>query len=227
MKASDFGFLAGERASGPLPHVALASFPGLPMLIVVSDEPGQDGELVARYADGDVAAFEQLYDRHRAALWRFLERQLRDPSATADVFQETWARVIVHADRYRPSAPFRAWLYRIAHHCCVDHWRRSGRVRRREQQADQSWLTGMPDRDTPGPADLVAHAQAGEALQDAILALPEEQRAAFLLYAEAGLSIAEIAGTMGVGPETAKSRLRYAVARLRRALAPMATGGEE
>jgi RNA polymerase sigma factor (sigma-70 family) len=191
-----------------------------PSLILqgVEAAPPDDGQLMCRYADGDVTAFDTLYERHRIPLWRFLRRLLADETVTADVFQESWARVVAAADRYRPTAPFAAWLYRIAHNCCVDHWRRSGRQAQREVAADDDWLAAMPDCSDPGPAALAMRQQSLESLSRALAQLPDAQRAAFLMYAEAGLSLAEIAAATGVGPETAKSRLRYATAKLRRAL---------
>ncbi len=189
------------------------------MLRPVDSTPPDDGQLICRYADGDVDAFDALYQRHRVPLWRFLLRLLTDESATADVFQDTWARVVGAADRYRPTAPFAAWLYRIAHNCCMDHWRRTGRRSRREVAADEEWLAALPDPAEPGPVSHAMQQQSFEALLHAVKQLPDAQRVAFLLYAEAGLSIGEIADATGVGPETAKSRLRYATARLRLALA--------
>ncbi len=201
-----------------------ASLAGLalvrPSLILqgVDAAPPDDGQLMCRYADGDVTAFDTLYERHRVPLWRFLRRLLADETVTADVFQESWARVVAAADRYRPTAPFAAWLYRIAHNCCVDHWRRSGRQAQREVAADDDWLAAMPDCNDPGPAALAMRQQSLESLSRALAQLPDAQRAAFLMYAEAGLSLADIAAATGVGPETAKSRLRYATAKLRLAL---------
>ena len=208
----------------PAPTRAVAPRARTLMLPTVEQGVGDDANLICRYADGDVAAFEQLYERHRAPLWRFLKRQLRDEAATADVFQETWTRVIAHADRYRPTAPFGAWLYRIAHHCCVDHWRRSGRTRHREVAADDAALDALPDTHATGPAEHAMNSQAIEALHAAVAQLPDEQRAAFLMYAEGGLSLAEIAYATGVGPETAKSRLRYAAAKLRAAMSAVGQG---
>jgi len=225
---------AGE-ATVPLPGgrpaparggaAVLALTQHLLMLPTVDAATPDDGQLMCRYADGDLVAFDALYERHRVPLWRFLRRQLADESVTADVFQDTWARVVRAADRYRPSAPFGAWLYRIAHHCCVDHWRRSGRHARREVPVEEGWLAALPDEDDPGPAMQVIRHESLEALSQAIDDLPEVQRTAFLMYAEAGLSLAEIASATGVGSETAKSRLRYATAKLRRAV--QAHSGED
>lgn len=206
----------GDRTSGGAALLALAQH--VLMLPTVDATTPDDGQLMCRYADGDLAAFDALYERHRVPLWRFLRRLLADESITADVFQDTWTRVVRAADRYRPTAPFGAWLYRIAHHCCVDHWRRDGRRAQREVVAEDGWLEALPDEDDPGPATLVLRHESLEALSQAIDALPEAQRVAFLMYAEAGLSLAEIAAATGVGAETAKSRLRYATHRLRLAM---------
>lgn len=194
------------------------------MLAGVDHSALDDGRLMCLYADGEVAAFEELYSRHRVPLWRFLLRNLRDEAATADVFQETWARVIANRERYRPTAAYGTWLYRIAHNCCVDHWRRSGRAARRNVDADAALLDCVPDERSAGPAEQAAGEQQLAALEAAVAALPDEQRSAFLMYVEAGLSIADIAAATAVGPETAKSRLRYATAKLREAMSARERG---
>ncbi len=95
-------------------------------------EGDADAQLMLRYAAGDARAFDALYEGHRRALWRFIRRSVPDEAATDDVFQECWSRVIAHRESYRPEARFATWLYRIAHNCCMDHWRRSGRRGARE-----------------------------------------------------------------------------------------------
>lgn len=184
----------------------------------VSRERPDDGQLMLRYGAGDVTAFEELYARHRGPLWRFVLRNLRDETVTADVFQEIWARVIAHRHRYVPTAKFTTWLYRIAHNCCVDHWRRTNRALRLEHPASDDVIVSIADEQLPGPAVEAENAGRAQALLAAVGRLPEEQRTAFLMYVEAGLGLAEIAAATGVGVETAKSRLRYASARLRTAL---------
>jgi RNA polymerase sigma-70 factor (ECF subfamily) len=187
-------------------------------LIAVRAEPPDDGMLMLRYATGDADAFRELYSRHRAPLWRFVLRNLRDTAATADVFQEIWARVIAHRENYVRTAKFTTWLYRIAHNCCVDHWRRTGRAARREHPSGEQVLAHFTDGTAPTPDEEAQSAERAAALQAALQQLPAEQRTAFLMYVEGGLGLAEIAAATGVGLETAKSRLRYAVARLRSVL---------
>lgn len=176
-----------------------------------------DAQLMLRYAAGDARAFDELYANHRSGLWRFIRRSVRDAAATDDVFQECWSRVIAHRENYRPEARFATWLYRIAHNCCMDHWRKSGRRGSRETADDEAVAAAADDAEA-GPLPEVLAGERGERLAAALERLPEEQRSAFLLYVEGGLSVAEIAETTGVNAETAKSRLRYATAKLRQSL---------
>jgi RNA polymerase sigma-70 factor (ECF subfamily) len=184
-------------------------------------EGDADAQLMLRYAAGDARAFDELYATHRSALWRFIRRSVKDAAAADDVFQDCWWRVIAHRDCYRPEARFATWLYRIAHNCCMDHWRKRGRRGKRET-ADDGAIVAAADDASAGPLAAALEGEAGERLAAALERLPQEQRAAFLLYVEGGLSVAEIGETTGVNPETAKSRLRYAVARLKQALGDLA-----
>lgn len=163
------------------------------------------------YGRGDAGAFETLYKRHRGALYRFVLRAIKHRSAAEELFQEVWIRVIESRSRYTPQARFTTWLYTIAHNLLVDHWRRKG-------------LSLVQLEDEPGVAASDNPARQAEAretlarLLQAIEALPAAQREAFLLHEEAGLSVAEIAAVTAAGEEAAKSRLRYAMSKLRAAL---------
>jgi RNA polymerase sigma-70 factor (ECF subfamily) len=180
-------------------------------------EGDADAQLMLRYAAGDARAFDELYENHRGGVWRFIRRTVNDAVVADDVFQECWSRVIAHRDSYRPEARFATWLYRIAHNCCMDHWRRSKRRDAREA-ADDEAILAAPGDPASDPLAAALEGEAGARLATALGQLPEEQRAAFLLYVEGGMSVTEIGEATGVNPETAKSRLRYAVARLKRAL---------
>ena len=179
-----------------------------------------DGELMLRYARGDLRAFETLYQRHRSGLYRYLARHTRNPESANDLFQEVWSRVIASRERYEPRAKFQTFLYRIAHNCFVDYCRRS--TVRAEVSADfdgdGEGQGALPAPEGDRPDTLAEHAQIVARYKAALAALPAEQRDVFLLYEESGLSLEEIAAITAVGPETAKSRLRYAVSKLRHAL---------
>ena len=169
-----------------------------------------DEELMVAYREGDAGAFETLYKRHRGPLYRFILRSLRERGAAEELFQEAWIRVIEARGRYAPSARFTTWLYTIAHNLLVDHWRRKG-LTLVELDADAAVAADNPAR----------QAEAREALarlMHALEKLPHAQREAFLLHEEAGLTVAEIAAVTGAGEEAAKSRLRYAMSKLKAAV---------
>jgi RNA polymerase sigma factor (sigma-70 family) len=183
----------------------------------------EDGELMVRYVRGDVRAFETLYRKFRGPLYRYLSRHTRDSEIANDLFQEVWSKLIASRDRYQPRAKFSTFIYRIAHNCFIDHYRRSStRFEKTRREDDDSELQ-MPGPRTDHPDERLQYAQTLESYRAALSALPAEQRDVFLLYEESGLSLEEIGTITGVGMETAKSRLRYAVAKLRGALEE--TGG--
>ena len=79
-----------------------------------------DESLIAQYAGGDTAAFEELYRRHEMRIWRYLLHCLRDRALAEDVLQDVWFAVARDAARYRPTARFTTWLFTIAHHRLID-----------------------------------------------------------------------------------------------------------
>jgi RNA polymerase sigma-70 factor (ECF subfamily) len=178
--------------------------------------PGDD-ELMLRYRAGDAVAFEALYRRHRAPLYRFVLRQLGDAAAAEEVFQDVWMRVIDARGRYEARARFGSWLYAIAHNRLMDAYRAAGRAQLVGQDEAERALESLPAGELPAHVWL-DRKRAAERLFAALGRLPEAQREAFLLQQEGELSVEEIAQVTGVSRETTKSRLRYAVAKLRESL---------
>lgn len=177
-----------------------------------------DVDLMVRYRNGDVRAFELLYQRHKGALYRYLQRMCRHPEAANDVFQEVWGKVIAARERYEVRAQFTTFLFRIAHNCAIDYLRRAV-YRHESAMEEQDIEERMVGSATDRPEAQFSHAQLQEHFRRALDALPPEQRDVFLLYEETGLSLEDIGSITGVSMETAKSRLRYAVSKLRAALA--------
>lgn len=173
---------------------------------------GSDEALMLAYAVGDVAAFETLYGRHRLRLYRFLLRQLRDGALADELFQDVWLRVLAARQGWRPEAMFTTWLFRIAHNRLADHWRALQHRPPAPDNADER--TGrVPDPDTPEHS--LSEFEQRRLLQCALDELPVEQREVILLRLEQALTLEEIGEVTGVGRETAKSRLRYAMDKLR------------
>ncbi|WP_114241494.1 RNA polymerase sigma factor [Dyella sp. C9] len=176
-----------------------------------------DATLMLAYARGEPAAFDALYARHRASLYRFLLRSSGDPRVAEELFQETWSRVVAARARYTPQARFSTWLLQIAHNLLIDSYRRKRPLAggdEAERALDQATLPEQAQ-----PEQMLSEFERRRRLQQAIEALPDEQRTAVLLRMENELSVEEIAQVTGVGRETAKSRLRYAMNRLREQLA--------
>lgn len=184
-------------------------------------EPGRvdDAELLRAHGAGDSHAFAQLYDRYDRPCFQFIRRMLGAAHADAaeDLHQETWLAVSRNAMVFDPTkASFRAWLFTIARNKVWDHFRRQ-KVAVMAHAEDEAAMRA-PD---PGPTPLeeVLSRQLAQRLVAAVEALPLEQRGAFIMFSDVGLSLEEIARATGVAVETAKSRLRYARVALRRALA--------
>jgi RNA polymerase sigma-70 factor (ECF subfamily) len=187
----------------------------------MTELPASDEDLMQRFGRGDVAAFDALYRRHELRVFRYLYRHLGDHASANDLMQDVWFAVARSAARYQPTARFTTWLYTLAHHRIVDTYR----ARRPQQSLDAAAGDGegdgasLAERLAADPraepeAQVESHDRAA-ALLAAVERLPGEQRTAFLLQAEADLSVEEIATVTGSSFETVKSRLRYARTKLR------------
>jgi RNA polymerase sigma-70 factor (ECF subfamily) len=182
-----------------------------------SDSP-DDGGLLRAHSAGDTHAFARLYDRYDRQCFLFIRRTLGSAHADAaeDLHQETWMAISINAAAFDPSkASFPAWLFTIARNKVWDHFRRQ-KVAMLAAGQDDAMAVADPG---PTPLDQVESRELAQRLIAAVEALPLEQRGAFVMFTHAGLSLEEIAMTTGVALETVKSRLRYARARLRQALA--------
>lgn len=185
-----------------------------------------DEALMIRYAGGEEAAFEILLDRYRRPLFSFLYRRLGRADRAEDVFQEAFYEVIRARRSYKPKFKFASWLFRIARNRAVDRHRRNG-LREMESlsnpahndpQQGESALNMMKGSD-PDPEEMTRGLELERALDAALAALPAEQSEVFWLKEKSGLTLAEVAKIVGVSENTVKSRLRYALEKLRSDLA--------
>ena len=169
-----------------------------------------------RYRNGDVRAFELLYERHKGPLFRFILRQCAQRSVAEELFQDVWTNLIRSRARYRVRAKFTTLLYRMARNRLIDHHRSASANPGHDAGAAEAPVDTAGAG--PGPDDRLESHRTAARLRAQIAALPADQRDAFLLREEGGLRLEQIAAVTGVGTETVKSRLRYAVAKLKQAL---------
>ena len=201
--------VAGEVDGAPAPAGAPVSSIGA---------APDDAVLMLRYRKGDVRAFEMLYERHKGSLYRYLQRLCRSQEVANDLFQEVWSKVVASRERYEVRAKFTTFLFHIAHNCAVDYFRRVDRPLEKGVQDVDALSDQLPGPSHESPDAAAAEAQLRADFKRALEELPAEQRDVFLLYEETGLGLEEIGRVTGVAMETAKSRLRYALGKLRGAL---------
>jgi len=175
-----------------------------------------DETLMHAFAQGDTAAFEPLFERHRRSLFTFLLHQCRSRAAAEDLFQDVFLRLVRARRSWTPSGRFRSWLYAIARNALVDARRRDA-VRASEDA--EAGTDPLPTGRTEDPAERASARELGQRVAAALERLPAEQREVFLLRERAGLEFAAIAELTGEKLATVKSRMRYALAGLRRLLA--------
>jgi RNA polymerase sigma-70 factor (ECF subfamily) len=208
------------------------------------DGDSSDEQLLAAYRGGDVRAFERLLARYEKPIWSFLRRFVRDAEAAEDLLQEVFLRVVRDAQESGPSwkgeAKFSTWLYTIARNLCIDRARRIA-IRGSGSGSPSPSIDGASDGEgeaetaalheriaAPGPATdaVVAGREAARRIDRAVAQLPDDQREVFLMREVMELPFAEIASLVGVSEPTVKSRMRYALEKLRVALADLGDAGK-
>ena len=190
--------------------------------VMATDAEPSDEQLMLAYRDGDAGAFDTLYRRHKGGVFRYMLRQCRDRAVADELFQDVWMNLIRAREGYTVQAKFTTYIYTLAHNRLIDHYRKQGQAALVSFD-DDSEDAPTVDEPVAAPRDeperhLDVKQQAAQLL--ALLeALPVAQREAFIMQFEGGMTVEEIAVAAGVNRETAKSRLRYALAKIRQGLA--------
>jgi RNA polymerase sigma-70 factor (ECF subfamily) len=185
-----------------------------------------DEALMAAYQKGDLGAFAELVARHERRLWNFLRRFVKDGATAEDLLQEVFLRMIKAAPEWQPTAKVTTWLYTIARNLCTDHARRmvfrdatslDGSGARSEDSGARPLMDRIPAPGHGTDREAIGH-EIADRIDEAVAALPVEQREVFLMREVMDMPFAEIAAAVGVSEPTVKSRMRYALERLRVAL---------
>jgi len=184
---------------------------------IAMTEGASDEELMLSYQQGDAVAFEVLYERHKGGVFRYLMAKCHQQAIAEELFQDVWMKLIAARDRYEARAKFTTYLYQLAHNHFIDYYRKT-RIDVFQQKGQDEDVEQLTANGQKQPDEQLEIQQQIEMLSELIDNLPDEQREAFMLREEAGLTVTEIAEVTGVNAEAAKSRLRYAVKKLRAGL---------
>ena len=174
-----------------------------------------DGALVERVRRGDVLAFELVMRRYNRRLFRIARSILKDPGDAEDAVQDAYLKVLTRIGSFNGPDGFSAWICRIVSNEAL------GRLRQRDRvvslEAIRAGADGKEPREgemvkapEPGPERLAASSELRRALEDAIDALPPDFAAVFMLRAVERLSVSETAASLGIRPETVKTRFHRA-----------------
>jgi RNA polymerase sigma-70 factor, ECF subfamily len=201
-----------------MPHLARPA--GTPVTL---ERDESDEGLMVRYQRGDVRAFELLLSRHRKPVFNFILRFVREPALAEDLLQETFLRVIKGVDAYEKQAKFTTWLYTIARNLCVDNSRRAKHRKAASLDAPMNasekdgatLLDVVSDRNAPATDRQVIGNELHGKLYDAISKLSEDQREVFLMREFLDMPFKDIAEVVGCPENTVKSRMRYALEKLK------------
>ncbi len=171
-----------------------------------------DELLMQAYANDDSLAFDTLYTRYRIPLYRYMQRQISvNEDVLNELYQDVWLKLVNTRKQYQVKASFKTFLYQVAINTIRDYFRR---------ESVRKIITPLEDdnevRDNQTEPDQQAEQdQLMQKFQNILGALPAEQREVFLLREEAGLTSVQIAEMLQVSVDTVKSRMRYAVSRLK------------
>jgi RNA polymerase sigma-70 factor (ECF subfamily) len=168
-----------------------------------------DRDLVEQARQGDREAFAVLVHQVSDSLYAVAFRILRDAGLAEDALQNALVLAWRRIPKLRDPDRFEAWISRILVHACYDEYRRS-----------RSWRNtiSLVPLDHPGTPDATSAIADRDALERAFRTLTVEQRAVFVMHHYVGLPLVEVAETLGIPAGTARSRLHYALAKLRQAL---------
>lgn len=173
-----------------------------------------DEVLVQRVRQGEVDAFDELYQRYHRRLYSYILRYVADRDLAEDLLQEAFIAVLRDRGFDLEQGRFGGWLFTVARNACLTHLRDT---RRRETKACE--LETLEHSQRSSPEEQTDRRQKMATIQAALTALPEAQQDALILKQVAELTYGQIAQILGVPEGTIKSRLHLAIKELRRRVA--------
>ncbi len=161
-------------------------------------------ELIGRLSERDVSAFDVVYDQFRARLYSFLVRLSRSRDVAEDLLEETWIRLVEHADRLKPDTRLGPWLFTVARNLYFSYCRS-----RTVEDERVAGLMGLSSTGAarPSPFEEAAAGELERRVERALAAMPPHYREVLLLMLVEDLTRAEMAEVCGVTPETLRQRI--------------------
>lgn len=172
-------------------------------------EAPSDEALVRAWTDGDAAAFDALFQRHRRRAYAYALRMLRRPELADEVCTDTFCRIL--EGRWKPTGRFRGFLFTVLHRRCLE-------VLRRQSTWQRVKLRLLPPPEPVAVDDALAGAGEEARVRRALDALDPDQRSVLLLYYAQELSTREVGEVLGCTPQQVRSKLSYARRKLRERL---------
>lgn len=197
----------------------------------MATEQDPDSALMLRVKRGDEAAFAELVDKYKQPVMGLVFRIIRDATEAEDISQNVFLQVHKSAARYEPSAKFSSWLFTIARNLCLNELRR--RSRHPSEPLEQSFADSddtverpLPDKQNPLPQDSLLMGELEQKVDDALAALPENQRTAIALCRRDDLSYEDISKILGCSLSATKSMIHRGREALKEKLKPYLHSGE-
>lgn len=184
--------------------------------------PDPDTGAMQRLASGDDLALNDIMGRWQDRLTAFLWHMTHDHTAARDLTQETFVRLYLHRQRYRPQAPFPSYLFRIARNLLANHVRWKSRHPAESLQS-MNEMGFDPAAESSTPAEVMEEEETAKEVRQAIRSLPEDLRAALVLFTYQGLGYREIAEILHCSEKAAETRLYRARQLLKEKLSPLAS----
>jgi RNA polymerase sigma-70 factor (ECF subfamily) len=193
--------------------------------------PDADAQLMLRVKRGDTTAFAALVDKYKQSVLNLVARTLRDATEAEDLTQGVFVQVWKSAARYQPTAKFSTWLFTIARNLCLNELRRRARHPAEPLDAPHPEQEGEPlhqpaDARTASPPDALLQGELERKIEEALAALPENQRTALLLCRQDELSYEEIAEVLECSLSATKSLIFRGREALKQRLKPYLRSGD-
>lgn len=172
-----------------------------------------DIQLVEKFRNGDIQAFNKLVKLWQHRIHRLAYRYFASHDEAMEVTQKTFIRAYKKLNTLENAEKFPSWIYRIANNLCLDELKRAGR--RKSSPLDVVKNERITKSIASNPAQQLQNSELGEILQHALNQLPCEQRIVVILKEYEGLKFREISEILEEPENTVKSRMYYGLKKLR------------